>query len=131
MPLQDTFVVSFTHRHEKRRASSPPSVMSTLPPNWMQSLQAGVQRMIDPNSSKTFRPRRQAKAISRLDRLNTLAQRTLGTGNLQEAVTLPPGEDLNEWLAVKTLDLFNEVNLVYGFVSDFCARLTAARLLLA
>lgn len=94
--------------------------MSTLPPNWMQSLQAGVQRMIDPNSSKTFRPRRQAKAISRLDRLNTLAQRTLGTGNLQEAVTLPPGEDLNEWLAVKTLDLFNEVNLVYGFVSDFC-----------
>jgi MOB kinase activator 1 len=97
--------------------------MTTLPPNWMQSLQAGVQRIIDPNSAKTFRPRRQVMAGSRLDRLNTLAQRTLGTGNLREAVTLPPGEDLNEWLAVKTVDLFNEVNLVYGFVGDYCAPL--------
>lgn len=87
----------------------------------MQSLQAGVQRMIDPNVSKTFRPKRQVMAGSRLERLNTLAQRTLGTGNLRVAVTLPPGEDLNEWLAVKTVDLFNEVNLVYGFVGDYCA----------
>lgn len=25
---------------------------------------------------------------------------TLGSGNLREAVRLPPGEDLNEWLAI-------------------------------
>lgn len=27
---------------------------------------------------------------------------TLGSGNLREAVKLPPGEDLNEWLAVNS-----------------------------
>ena len=27
---------------------------------------------------------------------------TLGSGNLWEAVKLPPGEDLNEWLAVNS-----------------------------
>ena len=27
---------------------------------------------------------------------------TLGSGNLRDAVRLPPGEDLNEWLAVNS-----------------------------
>lgn len=27
---------------------------------------------------------------------------TLGSGNLREAVRLPPGEDFNEWLAVNS-----------------------------
>lgn len=27
---------------------------------------------------------------------------TLGSGNLREAVRLPPGEDLSEWLAVNS-----------------------------
>lgn len=30
---------------------------------------------------------------------------TLGSGNLREAVKLPPGEDLNEWLAVNSMSL--------------------------
>lgn len=30
---------------------------------------------------------------------------TLGSGNLREAVRLPPGEDLNEWLAVNSTAL--------------------------
>lgn len=29
---------------------------------------------------------------------------TLGSGNLREAVRLPPGEDINEWLAVNSKD---------------------------
>ena len=28
---------------------------------------------------------------------------TLGSGNLREAVRLPPGEDINEWLAVNSM----------------------------
>lgn len=27
---------------------------------------------------------------------------TLGSGNLREAVQLPPGEDLHEWLAINS-----------------------------
>lgn len=31
---------------------------------------------------------------------------TLGSGNIMEAVKLPPGEDLKEWLAVNTVDFY-------------------------
>ncbi|KAG2581809.1 hypothetical protein PVAP13_6KG065800 [Panicum virgatum] len=37
-----------------------------------------------------------------------------------EAVRLPPGEDINEWLAVNTVDFFNQVNLLYGTLTEFC-----------
>ncbi|KAL2458874.1 Uncharacterized protein Fot_55437 [Forsythia ovata] len=50
---------------------------------------------------------------------------TLGSGNLREAVRrLPPGEDLNEWLAVNTVDFFNQVNLLYGTLTEFCTSST-------
>lgn len=44
----------------------------------------------------------------------------MGSGNLKEAVKLPPGEDGNEWLAVNTVDFFNQVNLLYGTLTEFC-----------
>ena len=39
---------------------------------------------------------------------------TLGSGNLREAVLLPPGEDLNEWLAVNTVDFYNAISMLYA-----------------
>ena len=50
--------------------------------------------------------------------------KTLGSGNLTEAVALPSGEDLNEWLALNTVDFFNELSLLYGVVVDDAARFT-------
>jgi len=44
----------------------------------------------------------------------------LGSGNLKLAVTLPEGEDLNEWLAVNTVDFFNQINMLYGTITEFC-----------
>lgn len=55
-------------------------------------------------------------------RLIKLANATLGSANLKLAVTLPEGEDLNEWLAVNTVDFFNQINLLYGTVSGFCTK---------
>nr|CAB3494823.1 unnamed protein product [Digitaria exilis] len=49
---------------------------------------------------------------------------TLGSGNLRDAVRLPPGEDLNEWLAVNTVDFFNQVNILYGTLMEFCTPAT-------
>lgn len=80
---------------------------------------------------------------------------TLGSGNLKEAVRLPPGEDINEWLAVNSMyiyfswtykyffsmyftnkklmamfyeivavDFFNQVNLLYGTLAEFCTPTT-------
>uniref|UniRef100_A0A1I7XD91 MOB kinase activator-like 1 n=1 Tax=Heterorhabditis bacteriophora TaxID=37862 RepID=A0A1I7XD91_HETBA len=45
---------------------------------------------------------------------------TLGSGNLRDVVRLPEGEDLNEWLAVNIMDVFNQVRMLYGTVVSFC-----------
>lgn len=45
---------------------------------------------------------------------------TLGSGNLRLAVALPEGEDLNEWVAVNTVDFFNQINMLYGTITEFC-----------
>lgn len=52
--------------------------------------------------------------------LTTKAAATLGAGDLEAAVKVPPGADEYEWIAVKTLDIFNEINLLLGAISDFC-----------
>ena len=33
---------------------------------------------------------------------------------------LPAGEDLNEWLAVNTIEFYNEINVLYGILTEFC-----------
>lgn len=35
-------------------------------------------------------------------------------------VQLPAGEDLNEWLAVNTVDFFNAVSMLYGMLTETC-----------
>jgi MOB kinase activator 1 len=52
------------------------------------------------------------------------AKATLGSGNLRQAVVLPNGEDRNEWLAVNTVDFFNQINLLYGSITEFCTDVT-------
>jgi len=44
----------------------------------------------------------------------------LGAGNLNEAVKLPTGEDLYDWLAVNVTDFYNEISLLYGLLTDLC-----------
>lgn len=39
---------------------------------------------------------------------------TLGSGNMSLAVGLPHGEELNEWLAVNTIEFYNEISILYG-----------------
>ena len=72
------------------------------------------------DAGKTFKPRKGHKPGTRQFLLHQHAERTLGSGNLREAVALPAGEDINEWIAVKAVDLFNEATLVHGMLSDFC-----------
>lgn len=39
---------------------------------------------------------------------------------LHEAIKLPPGERQDEWLAVKIVDFFNEINRLYSLIADKC-----------
>jgi len=53
------------------------------------------------------------------------AAATLGSGNLRMAVTLPDGEDLDEWVAVNTVDFSNQINMLYGtLTTDACTETT-------
>eukprot|EP01103_Thecamoeba_quadrilineata_P017514 TRINITY_DN6251_c0_g1_i1.p1 TRINITY_DN6251_c0_g1~~TRINITY_DN6251_c0_g1_i1.p1 ORF type:complete len:217 (-),score=33.83 TRINITY_DN6251_c0_g1_i1:151-801(-) len=60
------------------------------------------------------------KESSKQYQLKKYAEATLGSGNLRLAVVLPEGEDLNEWLAVNTVDFFNQINMLYGTITEFC-----------
>ena len=51
-------------------------------------------------SNATFKPAKKAPAGSRRFELHKHAEATLGAGNLCQAVKLPVGENLNDWLAV-------------------------------
>mmetsp|Transcript_14714 Transcript_14714/g.35714 ORF Transcript_14714/g.35714 Transcript_14714/m.35714 type:complete len:155 (+) Transcript_14714:46-510(+) len=54
------------------------------------------------DNQKTFRPKKKHVVGTKRYELHKYAQSTLGAGNLREAVTLPRGEDANEWLAVNS-----------------------------
>ena len=51
--------------------------------------------------------------------MSEYAKSTLGSGNMRAAV-LPRNEDINEWLAVNTVDFFNEICLLYGTIKVYC-----------
>lgn len=71
------------------------------------------------NKNKTFKPVKNQATTGR-NKLSEYAKATLGSGNMRSAVALPKGEDLNEWLAVNTVDFFNEISLLYGTITEFC-----------
>ncbi|DAZ99882.1 TPA: hypothetical protein N0F65_008625 [Lagenidium giganteum] len=72
------------------------------------------------NRNKTFRPKKSHSHGTKRYDLHKHAQATLGSGDMRNAVALPEGEDINEWLAVHTVDFFNEISIVYGTIIEFC-----------
>lgn len=75
------------------------------------------------SSNRTFKPSKNHKKGGGRDKLSTLLKNTLstlGTASMHEAVKCPPGEDYNEWIAVNTVDFYNEINMLYGSVAEFC-----------
>jgi MOB kinase activator 1 len=62
------------------------------------------------SSNKTFKPKK-GQATGRREELHKYAQATLGSGDMRAAVALPPATDENEWLAVHTVDFYNEASV--------------------
>jgi MOB kinase activator 1 len=90
---------------------------------------------MDANNYPGYKPKKKIEKNSRGYGLKQIAKMTLGSGNLEIAVELPEGEDLNEWLAVNTIEFYNDskkfeilliyiqfflVNLLYGMLVEFC-----------
>nr|CAG4649704.1 EOG090X0E0F [Scapholeberis mucronata] len=51
---------------------------------------------------------------------STVLERKVPEADLRQLIDLPPGLDLNEWLASHTIAFFEHVNLLYGAVSEYC-----------
>lgn len=62
--------------------------------------------------------------------IRNYAEQTLGSDNaLIKAVKLPTDEDLNEWLAVHVVDFYNQINMLYGTITEFCLPQTCPRMI--
>ncbi|TGZ59176.1 hypothetical protein CRM22_009258 [Opisthorchis felineus] len=70
--------------------------------------------------SKTFKPRKHIPDDDRQHEILQDAVATLDSGDLRLAVRLPEGEDLHEWIAFNTVDFFNQINMLYGTLLEFC-----------
>jgi len=69
--------------------------------------------------NKTFKPVKNHPNQNSI-KLSQHAKETLGSGNMRAAVKLPQGEEINDWLAVNTVDFYNEISLLYGTLTEFC-----------
>jgi len=71
-------------------------------------------------SMREFKKKKQPEGSTRQTLKHSL-KASLGNGHLiRDSVKLPPGEDMNEWIAMNTVELYNTMNLCYGIVSEFC-----------
>ncbi|CAN6624775.1 DBF2 kinase activator protein Mob1p [Trichomonascus vanleenenianus] len=77
-------------------------------------------------ATRTFKPKPQASTQAHM--LRQYAQATLGSGSLKQAVMLPEGEDSNEWIAVHVVDFFNQINMLYGTITEFCSPKSCPRM---
>ncbi|NXE09562.1 MOB3C kinase, partial [Lophotis ruficrista] len=73
------------------------------------------------NKDKTFRPRKKFEPGTQRFELYKKAQASLKSGlDLKSVVQLPPGESINDWIAVHVVDFFNRINLIYGTMTEYC-----------
>jgi len=90
------------------------------------------------NRNKTFIPQKEDFRSGRKhSRTYSTIQATMvacleSGAEFEKAVKLPDGEDLNEWLAVTTVQLFEAVNKIYGICAEYklctdesCSAMTA------
>ncbi|KAI9690712.1 MAG: Mitotic exit network component [Bogoriella megaspora] len=95
-----------------------PSFLHTKP-----DLNEGLHRILEHSNSRSrnaFKPQKASRGTSSWQ-LKQFAEATLGSGSLRKAVKLPEGEDKDEWLAVNVVDFYNQINLLYGSITEFCS----------
>ncbi|GAA5948128.1 hypothetical protein JCM3765_007121 [Sporobolomyces pararoseus] len=73
-----------------------------------------------PQRGSNQAPSRGQQATDRLYLCLPFVKAALVKGNFKTIVALPKYVDVNEWVAVNLVDLFNNLNLFYSVVTEFC-----------
>jgi MOB kinase activator 1 len=68
----------------------------------------------------TFRPVKKLNDGHRHFTLLRMSEATLGAGDVRAAVKLPPGESLNDWLAVSVIDFYNQLSCLWSPIVSAC-----------
>ncbi|KAJ5070137.1 mob kinase activator-like 1 [Anaeramoeba ignava] len=71
---------------------------------------------------KTMRTRKKFDHGTKRYSLYKHSVATLGSKNVRDAVKLPEGESLNDWIAVAIVDFYNKVNLLVGAIEGDCTK---------
>ena len=83
-----------------------------------------IGKFLAGDKAKTFKPKKshrvEAAKLYDLHARDAQATPDAAPAHCATRQTLPEGEDEHEWLAVNTVDFFNEINLLYGIVAEFC-----------
>eukprot|EP00026_Physarum_polycephalum_P015928 Phypoly_transcript_16732.p1 GENE.Phypoly_transcript_16732~~Phypoly_transcript_16732.p1 ORF type:complete len:225 (+),score=31.32 Phypoly_transcript_16732:99-773(+) len=70
---------------------------------------------------RTAKPKKKIKIGSKQYTLKHSLKASLGKGvHVKDCIKLPPDENLDEWIAMNTIELYNNMNLCYGIVNNFC-----------
>ncbi|XP_064186132.1 MOB kinase activator 3A isoform X4 [Anguilla rostrata] len=74
------------------------------------------------NKDRTFRPvRKFERGTQHFDMYEVLKASSLDVMlDFKQAVQLPQGKGLHDWVAVHVVHFFNRINLIYGNISDSC-----------
>lgn len=113
--------------------SSPQPVSNSAFPYDLPQLANQTQQQYPLNSYRTSKESTVpagGQAVSSHKDIRNYAEQTLGSDNaLIQAVKLPRDEDLNEWLAIHVVDFYNQINMLYGAITEFCSPLTCPRMI--
>jgi len=70
---------------------------------------------------KSSKPKKKIKIGSKQYTLKHSLKASLGKGeHLKDCIKLPPDENKDEWIAMNTIELYNNMNLCYGIITNFC-----------
>ncbi|EGV64502.1 hypothetical protein CANTEDRAFT_104019 [Yamadazyma tenuis ATCC 10573] len=106
--------------------SSPQPISSSTFPTSPNRYPADQQ----PQPYQTINLQNDGRNVSSHKDIRSFAEQTLGSQNaLYQAVKLPQDEDINEWLAVHVVDFYNQINMLYGTITEFCSPKTCPRMI--
>lgn len=83
-----------------------------------------------PSHQKPYIVQQPGTTVTTHQDIKQIVEMTLGSqGVLNQAVKLPRGEDENEWLAVHCVDFYNQINMLYGTITEFCSPQSCPRMI--
>lgn len=117
-----------TRAFKRNPDSSPSSPVSMAVSPFAQ--QQGSQQQLHQLQMQQQQQQQQQQQVTNHREIRSYAEQTLGSGSsLAKAVKLPNGEDVNEWLAVYIVDFYNQINMLYGTITEFCSPTTCPRMI--